>query len=111
MCIFNINASYCKGNIARLSSSRQRNGYKIDVTMQNDNLQARHAKKRRTKQLSLGNGKAMELKLIKHDGALKELKEFRSAYTIEQHAYRAPYHLRAMDAKKKMMDRTSEYRK
>jgi len=33
-------------------------------------------RKRRTEQLSLGNGKVMELKLIKHDEALKELKEF-----------------------------------
>ena len=29
-----------------------------------------------TEQLSFGNGKVMELKLIKHDEALKELKEF-----------------------------------
>ena len=52
----------------------------------------------------------MELKLIKHDEALKELKEFWSAGTTEQRAYIAPYHLRARDSKK-MMDRTTEYRK
>ena len=44
--------------------------------MQDGHLQARDAKKRWTEQLSLGNGKAMELKLIKHDEALKEVKEF-----------------------------------
>ena len=44
--------------------------------MQDDHLQARHAKKKRTEQLSLENGRVMELKLIKHDEALKELKEF-----------------------------------
>ena len=42
--------------------------------MQDDHLQARHAKK--NEQKSLGNGKVMELKLNKHDGAFKELKEF-----------------------------------
>ena len=41
--------------------------------------------------MSLGNGKNMDLKLIKHDGTLRKLKEFWSAWTIEQHAYRAPY--------------------
>ena len=44
--------------------------------MQDDHLQARDAKKRWTEQLSLGNGEVMELKLIMHDEALKELKEF-----------------------------------
>ena len=40
-------------------------------------MQARRdAKKRWTEQLSIGNGKVMELKLIKHDEAMKELKEF-----------------------------------
>ena len=33
-------------------------------------------RKRKTEQLGLGNGKVVELKLIKHDEALKELKEF-----------------------------------
>ena len=33
-------------------------------------------RKRRTEQLSFENGRVMELKLIKHDEALKELKEF-----------------------------------
>ena len=33
-------------------------------------------RKRRIEHLSLGNGKAVELKLIKHDKAFKELKEF-----------------------------------
>ena len=41
--------------------------------------------------MSLGNGKVLELKLIKHDEVLKDpagqLKEFWSAWTIEQHAY------------------------
>ena len=32
----------------------------------------------------------MELKLIKHDEALKKLKEFWSAWTIEQPAYKTP---------------------
>ena len=36
-------------------------------------------RKRRTEQLSLENGRDMELQLIKHDEALKELKEFQSA--------------------------------
>ena len=40
--------------------------------------------------MSLGSGKVIELKLIKHDEALEDLKEFWSAWTIEQHAYRAP---------------------
>ena len=52
---------------ARLWSSRQRNEY---YTIQDDHVQARHAKERRTKQLSLGNGKKMELKLIKNDEEL-----------------------------------------
>ena len=73
-------------------------------------MQARDAKKIWTEQLSLENDKVVELKLIKHDEALGELKEFESAYTIEQHAYRTPYHLRARETKKKMMDRTTEYR-
>ena len=34
--------------------------------------------------MSLGNGRVMELKLIKHDEALQELKEVWSAWTIEQ---------------------------
>ena len=38
-------------------------------------MRARDAKKKRSVQLSIGNGKVMELKLIKHDEALKELKE------------------------------------
>ena len=42
-------------------------------------MKARDATKRWTEQLSLGNGKVMELKLIKHDEAFRELKEFRSA--------------------------------
>ena len=33
-------------------------------------------RKRRAEQLSFDNGRVMELKLIKHDEALKELKEF-----------------------------------
>ena len=33
----------------------------------------------------------MELKLIKHDEALKELKEVWSAWTIEQNAYTTPW--------------------
>ena len=52
-------------------------------------------RKRWTEQLSIGNGKVMVLKLIKHDGALKDLagqlKEFFSALTIEQHAYTTPW--------------------
>ena len=44
--------------------------------MQNDHLQARQVRNRRTEQLILGNGKDMGLKLIKHDEALQELKEF-----------------------------------
>ena len=36
-------------------------------------------RKRRTEQLSLGDGKVMESKLIKHDAVMRELKEFRSA--------------------------------
>ena len=47
-------------------------------------------RKKRTEQLSLENGRVMELKLIKHDKALKELKEFWSAWTIEQPAYTTP---------------------
>ena len=35
-------------------------------------LRARDANKRWTEQLSLGNGKAMELNLIKHNAALKD---------------------------------------
>ena len=41
--------------------------------MQDGNLQARNAKKRWTEQPSLGNGKYMELKLIKLDEALEDL--------------------------------------
>ena len=78
--------------------------------MQDNHLQARHAKKRWTEQLGIGNGKVMELKLIKHDEALNELKELWSACTTEQHAYRAPYHFRAKDTKK-IMDRKTEYMK
>ncbi len=33
----------------------------------------------------------MELKLIKHDEALQELKEVWSAWTIEQNAYTTPW--------------------
>ena len=47
-------------------------------------------RKRRTEQLSLGNGKVMELKLVKHDDALQELNEFWSAWTIEQPANTTP---------------------
>ena len=39
-------------------------------------MQARDAKKRWAEEMSLGNGKVMELKLIKHDEALRKLKEF-----------------------------------
>ena len=46
------------------------------LTIQDDHLQARDAKRRWTEPQSLGNGKVMELKLIKHDEALKEIKEF-----------------------------------
>ena len=60
--------------------------------------------------MSLGNGKVIELKSIKHDGAPEEVKEFRSGWAIEQHSYRAPYHLRARDAKK-ALDRTTGSRK
>ena len=37
--------------------------------------------------MSFENWRVMELKLIKHDGALKELKEFWSAWAIEQPVY------------------------
>ena len=47
-------------------------------------------RKRRTEQLGLGNGRVMELKLVKHDDALQELKEFWSAWTIEQPANTTP---------------------
>ena len=52
-------------------------------------------RKGRTEQLSLGNGKVMEFKLIKHGDASKDLagqlNEFFSARTIEQHAYKTPW--------------------
>ena len=48
-------------------------------------------RKRRTEQLSLENSRVMEVKFIKHDGAIKELKEFRSAWAIEQPAYTTPW--------------------
>ena len=51
---------------------------------------ARDAKKTQTEKLSLENGKVMELKLTEHDGALQELKEVWSAWTIEQNAYTTP---------------------
>ena len=41
--------------------------------------------------MSLGNGRVAELNLIKHDGALKDLKEFWSAWTIEQPAYKTQW--------------------
>ena len=41
---------------------------KIDVNnAENDHMQARHSKKKKTEQLSLGNGRVMELKLIKSE--------------------------------------------
>ena len=42
----------------------------------------------------------MELKIIKHGGASKKLKELWSACAIQQRANRAPYYLWARDAKK-----------
>ena len=45
------------------------------LTMQVDHLQGRDAKKRKTEQLNLGKGKVIEVKLVKHDEALQELKE------------------------------------
>ena len=78
--------------------------------MQNDHWRARDAKKKMDRTTESRKRQVMELKLIKRDEASKELKELWSAWTIEQRAYRAPYHLRARDAKKKM-NQTTDYRK
>ena len=48
----------------------------IDVSNAGWPLAVKASKERRNEKLSLGNGKVMELILIEHDGALKELKEF-----------------------------------
>ena len=45
-------------------------------TMQDNHLRKGMQRKGRTEQMSLRNGKVMEVKLIKHDEALEELKEF-----------------------------------
>ena len=78
--------------------------------MQDDHLRARHAKKKKDRTTESRKWQSRGVKINEHDEALLELKDFWSAWTIEQHAYKAPYHLRARDAKKKM-DRTTEYRK
>ena len=44
--------------------------------MQNGHLQASHAKKKNDRTTESRNGKVTELKLIKHDSVLQELKEF-----------------------------------
>ena len=108
MCVWKIIASYnCKGDTARLWPSGQRNGYKIDVNNAGWPFAGKAFKE---KKALTPVGGPMEFKLVKHDEALKELKELWSAWTIEQHAYGAPYHLRTRDAKKKI-DRITESRK
>ena len=67
-------------------------------------------RKRWTEQLSIGNGKFMELKLT--NGALNDLavklKELFSALTIEQHAYTTPWIERGV--LKRLNDWESRYR-
>ena len=55
-----------------------------------DNLRARHAKKRKDQKLSLENDRVTELNTIKHDGAFKglagQLNESNAAYDISAYA-------------------------